>query len=75
MNRVSPLARNNKTESKDEKTMTRHRRFPDIHTDMTRAKEVPDTPQTRSPTYSLAIDDKEFLSRDELRGADGNHSN
>ncbi len=45
----------------------KQRRFPDIHTDITRAKEVPDTPQTRSPTYTLPIDDHDFLTRDELR--------
>ena len=35
----------------------------DIH----HAKEVPDTPQTRSPAFDLAFDDKEFLCREELR--------
>ncbi len=28
---------------------------------------IPDTPQTRSPTYALAFDDAEFLQREELR--------
>lgn len=28
---------------------------------------IPDTPQTRSPTYKLAFDDPAFLTRDELR--------
>ncbi|MGH1370045.1 MAG: TIGR00730 family Rossman fold protein [Maritimibacter sp.] len=28
---------------------------------------IPDTPQTRSPTYKLAFDDLDFLTRDELR--------
>ncbi len=47
--------------------MYKQHRFPNINTDLTRAKEVPDTPQTRSPTYQLAIEDYDFLTRDELR--------
>lgn len=35
--------------------------------DMQRAKQVPDTPQTRAPAYRLAFDDPEFLCREELR--------
>lgn len=35
--------------------------------DISRAREVPDTPQTRSPAYRLAFDDPEFLTRAELR--------
>ncbi|WP_424993368.1 LOG family protein [Oceaniradius stylonematis] len=35
--------------------------------DMERAKQVPDTPQTRAPAYRLAFDDPEFLCREELR--------
>ncbi len=30
-------------------------------------KKIPDTPQTRSPSYRLAFDDEDFLCRDELR--------
>ncbi len=30
-------------------------------------RHIPDTPQTRSPSYRLAFDDAEFLCRDELR--------
>jgi uncharacterized protein (TIGR00730 family) len=37
------------------------------HQDMDRAKAVPDTPQTRAPTYRLAFDDGDFLCREELR--------
>ena len=37
------------------------------HQDRESAKAVPDTPQTRSPVYALAFDDKDFLCRDELR--------
>ncbi len=48
-----------------------HRRkpktFPDAVKDMARAKQVPDTPQTRSPAYRLAFADPEFLTREELR--------
>ncbi|MBO6640579.1 MAG: LOG family protein [Roseitalea sp.] len=35
--------------------------------DMERARQVPDTPQTRAPAYRLAFDDPEFLCREELR--------
>lgn len=35
--------------------------------DIDRAKQVPDTPQTRAPAYRLAFDDAEFLCREELR--------
>ena len=45
----------------------RRRRFPDAHHDVETAKGVPDTPQTRSPTYRLAFADDDFLCRDELR--------
>ncbi|MFT4716474.1 MAG: hypothetical protein ACI861_000181 [Paracoccaceae bacterium] len=43
------------------------RRFPNAHSDIERAREIPDTPQTRSPTYQLAFSDADFLCRDELR--------
>ncbi|SEO06440.1 hypothetical protein SAMN04490248_101216 [Salinihabitans flavidus] len=42
-------------------------RFRDAHTDRDTAEHVPDTPQTRSPSYRLAFDDWDFLCRDELR--------
>ncbi len=45
----------------------RQRRFPDAREDIQKAKETPDTPQTRSPTYRLAFNDPDFLCRDELR--------
>ena len=35
--------------------------------DITSAKEVPDTPQTRAEAYRLAFDDADFLCRDDLR--------
>ena len=37
------------------------------HQDMDRARQVPDTPQTRAPAYRLAFDDPDFLCREELR--------
>lgn len=43
------------------------RRFPDIESDLKSAKVVPDTAQTRSPTYRLPVEDIDFLTRDELR--------
>jgi uncharacterized protein (TIGR00730 family) len=41
--------------------------FRDAHADRTSASEVPDTPQTRSPSYRLAFADDDFLCREELR--------
>ena len=35
--------------------------------DRARAKAVPDTPQTRAPSYKLAFTDDDFMCRDELR--------
>ena len=45
----------------------RHRIFPDAHDDIEATRELPDTPQTRSPAYRLAFADPDFLCRDELR--------
>ena len=45
----------------------RHSPFRDAHTDRKAAEGIPDTPQTRSPSYPLAFADDEFLCRDELR--------
>ena len=36
--------------------------------DIRKAHEVPDTPQTRAPSYALAFADDAFLCREELRG-------
>ena len=41
--------------------------FRDAHLDRDTAEHVPDTAQTRSPTYRLAFADDDFLCRDELR--------
>lgn len=41
--------------------------FRDAGTDRSTARGVPDTPQTRSPSYRLAFADDDFLCRDELR--------
>ncbi len=41
--------------------------FRDAHEDIETAREIPDTPQTRSPAYRLAFADPDFLCRDELR--------
>jgi uncharacterized protein (TIGR00730 family) len=48
-------------------TEDRHRAFRDAHQDITTARGIPDTPQTRSAAYSLAFADDAFLCRDELR--------
>jgi len=45
----------------------RQSRFPDARKDIQTTREIPDTPQTRSPTYRLAFNDPDFLCRDELR--------
>ncbi|MBY6049067.1 TIGR00730 family Rossman fold protein [Vannielia litorea] len=42
-------------------------RFRDAGEDKRTAHEVPDTPQTRAPAYTLAFADEDFLCRDELR--------
>ena len=46
-----------------------HRRHPfrDSHQDREEARHVPDTPQTRAPSYALAFADDDFLCREELR--------
>lgn len=49
------------------KDHTRRSPFRDSGQDRKTAGEVPDTPQTRSPTYALAFADDEFLCRPELR--------
>ena len=45
----------------------RQRVFRDAHQDIETARGIPDTPQTRSPSYRLAFADDDFLCRDELR--------
>jgi uncharacterized protein (TIGR00730 family) len=47
--------------------LTPHNPLTDSGQDRTTARQVPDTPQTRSPTYALAFADDEFLCRPELR--------
>ncbi len=41
--------------------------FPPADYDAERAEKLPETPQTRSPTFRLAFRDSEFLELDELR--------
>ncbi|PYG31123.1 TIGR00730 family Rossman fold protein [Pelagimonas varians] len=48
-------------------TEDRLSRFRDAHTDRDTVEHIPDTPQTRSPSYRLAFADEEFLCRDALR--------
>jgi len=49
--------------------MTDPRRHPfrDSHQDREAATHIPDTPQTRSPSYRLAFADDDFLCRDDMR--------
>ena len=51
------------TDSRDQ----RRRRFPDARQDVAFSEAVAETAQTRSPSYRLAFDDPDFLTRDELR--------
>ncbi len=48
---------------------SKRRRHPLRHSneDTAATKHVPDTPQTRSPTYQLAFNDTDFLCREDLR--------
>jgi hypothetical protein len=39
----------------------------DAGADRAKARDVPDTPQTRAPAYRLAFADDDFMSKDELR--------
>ena len=39
----------------------------DSHQDREAATQIPDTPQTRAPSYALAFADEDFLCREELR--------
>ncbi|MGB3418558.1 MAG: LOG family protein [Mesorhizobium sp.] len=41
--------------------------LPHSDEDLERVKSVPDTPQTRAPTYRLAWNDEDFMTRRELR--------
>ena len=45
----------------------RHSVFRDAGRDRETAEQIPDTPQTRAPSYRLAFPDEGFLCRDELR--------
>ncbi len=45
----------------------RKRLFPDAGADLDHLRHIPETPQTRSPTYRLAFADPDFMLRDELR--------
>lgn len=46
---------------------TNRRVFPDAYQDIEIAREVPQTPQTTSPSYRLAFTDDEFMCRDAMR--------
>lgn len=41
--------------------------LPDARGDIERARHIPDTPQTRSPTHRLAFADTDFLAREDMR--------
>ncbi len=46
---------------------TRHSAFRDAQSDIESTHRLPDTPQTRSPSYRLSFVDDDFMGRDELR--------
>ncbi|SPF79641.1 TIGR00730 family Rossman fold protein [Pseudoprimorskyibacter insulae] len=48
-------------------TDDRHSILRDAHHDIDTASHVPDTPQTRAPSYRLAFADDDFLCREDLR--------
>ncbi len=48
-------------------TDSRTHPFRDSHQDIATARQIPDTPQTLSPTYRLAFTDTDFMCREELR--------
>ncbi|SFK09917.1 TIGR00730 family Rossman fold protein [Celeribacter neptunius] len=47
--------------------ITRRHPLRDSRIDQDTARQIPDTPQTRSPSYPLAFNDPEFMLRDQLR--------
>jgi len=53
----------------DHSTMKKPRphQFRDSAQDVSATKRIPDTPQTRTPSYRLAFADADFLTREELR--------
>ncbi|MFQ1701025.1 TIGR00730 family Rossman fold protein [Loktanella agnita] len=48
-------------------TDDRKHQFRDSQQDREEARQIPDTPQTRAPSYALAFADEDFLLREELR--------
>jgi hypothetical protein len=46
---------------------TRNHPFRDSSQDVAALREIPDTPQTRAPSYALAFADTDFMTRPELR--------
>ncbi len=51
----------------DTKPMDRRHPLRNSRVDQETARHIPDTPQTRSPSYKLAFTDDDFMFRDELR--------
>ncbi|TBN41960.1 LOG family protein [Paracoccus subflavus] len=58
---------NDATKTTQDRTEDRAHPFPHSDEDAVRAEQIPDTPQTRSPSYRLAFTDRDFLLREELR--------
>ncbi|WP_460272795.1 LOG family protein [Celeribacter sp. ULVN23_4] len=51
----------------DQTKINRRHPLRDSRVDQETARQIPDTPQTRSPSYRLAFTDDEFMLRDDLR--------
>ncbi|PTQ74962.1 TIGR00730 family Rossman fold protein [Celeribacter persicus] len=51
----------------EQKPISRRHPLRDSRVDQEAARHIPDTPQTRSPSYRLAFTDDEFMLRDDLR--------
>ncbi|ATG48506.1 TIGR00730 family Rossman fold protein [Celeribacter ethanolicus] len=51
----------------DQQPMNRRHPLRDSRVDQETARHIPDTPQTRSPSYPLAFTDVDFMLRDDLR--------
>lgn len=70
--KLNPAAKNKTAPDPSKPLITRylskrHGQFRSSKEDMNLVKHVPETPQTLSKAYSLAFDDREFMTREELR--------
>jgi uncharacterized protein (TIGR00730 family) len=66
-NAAKPMHVDHNTTPETGMTKSAHHPLRHAGSDRSKAKEVPDTPQTRSSAYHLAFTDDDFLCREELR--------